>query len=183
MLPVDRVKDTRVFDVVGVDYAGPVYLRDGKKAWIALFTCAIYRALHLELVTTLSTEGFIEALRRFIARRGRPCILYSDHGTNFEGTNNALPGINWEKAFKYTAVRGMQWKFNPPSAPWWGGWWERMVRMVKDLLKRVLKKECLTYEEMNTTPCDCESVINSRPITYLSDDRSEPRLLTPAVFL
>lgn len=84
---------------------------------------------------------------------------------------------------KYSAVRGMQWKFNPPAAPWWGGWWERMVRMVKDLLKRVLRKACLTYEEMNTTLCDCEAVINSRPITYLSDDITQPRPLTPAMFL
>lgn len=75
------------------------------------------------------------------------------------------------------------WKFNPPSALWWGGWWERLIGMVKDLLKRMLGPACLDAEEFYTVLCDCESVINSRPLTYLSDDRSELVPLTPAMFM
>lgn len=62
---------------------GHFFLKNGQKAWICLFACAVYRAVHFELVTTLSAEGFLQALRRFIARRGRPSCAYSDNGTNF----------------------------------------------------------------------------------------------------
>ena len=138
--PEDRVKDAKVFEVVGIDYAGPVYLREGQKAWISLFTCAVYREIHLELVTSLSTEGFLGAFRRFIAHRGRPSIVCSDNGTNFEGTNNLLRKVNWTKIEEYSTIRGIEWKFNPPTAAWWGGWWERMVRVVKDSLRKILRK-------------------------------------------
>ncbi|GFV20470.1 integrase catalytic domain-containing protein [Trichonephila clavipes] len=86
-LPRDRVTQTKVFEVTGVDYAGSFYLKSKAKAWIVLFTCAVYRAVHFELVQSLTTNTFIQALRRFIARRGRISILYSD---NFVGTNDAL---------------------------------------------------------------------------------------------
>lgn len=159
-----------IFEVTGVDYAGPLYLKGGEKAWICLFTCAVYRAVHLELVTPLSTEAFFEAFRRFIARRGRPSIMYSDYGTNFTGANNLLDRVDWDEIRRYSAFKSIEWRFNPPTAAWWGGWWERLVRSVEELLRRVLKRACLTYEEMSTTLCDCESIINARPITYLSED-------------
>lgn len=79
LLPESRIRDAIAFEVTGIDYAGPLFLKD-QKAYIYLFTCAVYRAVHLELVTSLSTEGFLEALRRFIARRGRPSVIYSDNG-------------------------------------------------------------------------------------------------------
>ncbi|XP_043469421.1 uncharacterized protein LOC122503064 [Leptopilina heterotoma] len=183
VLPEERIRDAKVFEIVGVDLAAPIFLKDGTKAWICLFTCAIYRALHLELVTTLSTEGFLEVLRRFIARRGRPRRIYSDNGTNFRGSDNMLQKVNWSKITDYSAIRKIEWKCNPPSAPWWEGWWECLVRIVKDFLKRVLAKSCLTYEEMNTVLCECESIINSCPISYMSDDPLQPEPLSPAMFL
>jgi len=90
-LPPNRVRDATIFEIVGVDFAGLLILRSGGgKAWICIFTCAVYRAVHFELASTLSTQGFLEYLRRFIARRGRPSIIYSDNGTNFTGAANAL---------------------------------------------------------------------------------------------
>ncbi|GFW02919.1 integrase catalytic domain-containing protein [Trichonephila clavipes] len=84
-LPQDRVRDTAVFEIIGLDLAGPLILRNGEKNWILILTCAVYRALHLELLTSVSTESFLLGLRRFIARRGRPSVIYSDNGTNFKG--------------------------------------------------------------------------------------------------
>jgi len=182
-LPLDRVKSVCTFEVTGIDFAGPLYMKNCKKAWICLFTCGVYRAVHLELVTNLSTDGFLQALRRFIARRGRPKIVYSDNGTNFIGANNSLSCINWVDIEKFSSTRRIHWKFNPPSAPWWGGWWERMVRTLKQLLKKTLGRSSLTYEGLLTVLCDCEAVINSRPITYLSDDPRELRPITPKMFL
>ncbi|XP_035225287.1 uncharacterized protein LOC118197844 [Stegodyphus dumicola] len=95
-LPLDRIRDSAVFETTGVDLCGPLLLRPKSKAWIVLFTCAVYRAIHLEPVTSLSTETFLQALRRFIARRGRPATMYSDNGTNFTGADNAeMPGYGW----------------------------------------------------------------------------------------
>lgn len=181
-LPHNRVRDAAVFEMTGIDFAGPLYLRDGRKSWVCLFTCAVFRAVHLELVTTLSTEGFIEALRRFVARRGRPTTIYSDNGTNFTGASNILRSIDWDKIQAFSSVKKIQWLFNPPSAPWWGGWWERLIRIMKDLLKRTLGKASLNYEEMCTVLCECESIVNARPLTYLSDDQ-ELEAISPEMFL
>ena len=117
-LPIHRIKDASVFEVTGVDYAGPVYLRGQQKAWICLYTCAVYRAIHLELVTSLSTMEFLASLRRFIGRRGRPSIIYSDNGSNFVGVDNAFERLNWDVIAKYSSAQRIDWRFNPPTASW-----------------------------------------------------------------
>ena len=76
-LSLNRVTDALIFAVIGIDYAGPLHLKNNEKAWICLFTCAVYRGVHFELVSTLSIEGFLQAFRQFIARRGRPKIMQS----------------------------------------------------------------------------------------------------------
>ncbi|GFX74662.1 integrase catalytic domain-containing protein [Trichonephila clavipes] len=182
-LPSDRVKDAAVFEVVGVGLAGPLYVKRGDKVWIVLYTCAIYRALHLELVSSLSTDAFLLSFRRFVARRGRPRIVYSDNGTNFRGAYNELIDINWNKVSRYAEIQRITWKFIPPSADWWGGFRERLVRMVKELLRRTLGKAIFMYEELLTILCECEKVVNSCPLTYLSKDMHDLTPITPARFL
>ncbi|GFW97596.1 integrase catalytic domain-containing protein [Trichonephila clavipes] len=120
-LPKDRTEVAAVFQVSGVDLAGPLLTKSKQKAWIVLFTCAIFRAVHLELITSLSTTDFIQAMRRFIARRGRISMMYSDNGTNFTGLNNALRQLDWTTIESEFRVHEIRWKFNPLSSPWWGG--------------------------------------------------------------
>ncbi|CAL8117960.1 unnamed protein product [Orchesella dallaii] len=182
-LPKDRIQAEVPFQVTGVDLAGPLFLSDGRKTWIVLFTCAVYRAIHLELVTSLSTEDFKNSLRRFIARRGRPTIIYSDNGTNFQGCSNQFKRVNWTQVQKYARCKEITWRFNPPTAAWWGGWWERLVGVVKRSLKRVLGKATLGYEELQTVLCDVESSVNRRPLTYISEDPDDLAVLTPYMFL
>lgn len=148
-----------------------------------MFTCAIYRAVHLELVTSMSTAAFLDALDNFIGRRKRPAVIYSDNGTNFIGANSAFEKLNWDVIAKTSSAKRIQWIFNPPTAAWWGGWWERLVGMVKIILRKVLRKSCLTYEQMYTVLVDCERTINSRPLTYVSDSPDDLKPLTPAMFL
>ncbi|XP_035226651.1 uncharacterized protein LOC118198980 [Stegodyphus dumicola] len=93
-LPEDRVRDAYAFEVTGVDVAGPLYLKKNRKAWILLFTCGVYRAVHLELIESLSTNGFFLGFRRFIARRGRPRVVYSDNGTDFVGARNLIRSVD-----------------------------------------------------------------------------------------
>ncbi|GFU24856.1 integrase catalytic domain-containing protein [Trichonephila clavipes] len=116
-LPEDRVREAQIFEITGVDLCGPLFLTDRTKSWIVLFTCAV----HMELVTSLSTESFILALRRFISRRGRPFTIYSDNGKNLVGTSNELKNIDWKKVKYYGSLKKIIWKLNLPSSPWW--WW------------------------------------------------------------
>jgi hypothetical protein len=182
-LPNDRIKEAKVFQVVGVDLAGPLFLLDNTKVWIVLFTCAVYRCVHMELVSTLSTEGFMAALERFIHRRGRMETIYCDNGKNFVGTYNLLQDLDWKKIEMESHVKKIQWQFSPPAAPWWGGFWERLIRNMKDLLKRILGKNRVNYEEMLTCLCEVEAIMNGRPLTFVTEDSDDLIPLTPAMFL
>ncbi|GFV69566.1 integrase catalytic domain-containing protein [Trichonephila clavipes] len=182
-LPKDRISNSKIFQVVGVDLAGPLHLKDRRKSWVVLFTCAVFRAVHFELITSLSTAAFLQSLRRFISRRGRPTIIYSDNGTNFVGSNSALNSIDWDVVISKANIQKIKCKFNPPSAAWWGGFWERRIQMLKQILRKMLGRASLYYEELNTVLCECEHVINSRPLTYISEDVNDLSPLTPAMFL
>ncbi|UYV71063.1 hypothetical protein LAZ67_8001573 [Cordylochernes scorpioides] len=182
-LPEDRVRDAAVFEIVGVDLTGHLILKNKKKAWIVIFTCAVYRGVHLELVTSLSMEAFLQAFRRFIARRGRPLIVYSDNGTNFKGMANALKKIDFSRLKCDPTLKNITWKFITPGAPWWGGWWERLIGMMKQLLFRILGQTSLGYEELSTVMCDVESLMNTRPLTYLTEESEDLAPLTPSLFL
>lgn len=182
-LPLDRVRDSAAFEVIGVDMTGPLYIKTGEKVWICIFTCAVYRAVHFELCMSLSTASFMQALRRFIARRGRPKTIYSDNGTNFVGTDNAFSRLDFTKIAEESAVQRITWRFNPPTGSWWGGFWERLIGILKPLLRKVLGRTSLTYEDLSTVICDCESVINLRPLTFSSNDANELTPLTPMMFL
>uniref|UniRef100_A0A8D8X4X1 Integrase catalytic domain-containing protein n=1 Tax=Cacopsylla melanoneura TaxID=428564 RepID=A0A8D8X4X1_9HEMI len=186
-LPLDRVRLAQVFEVTGVDLAGPLYVKtdsgETKKVWVCLFTCAVYRAVRLELVSSLSTDSFIMALKRFCSRQNRPSIMYSDQGSNFTGFENASKELDWNAITSYTSSRKIEWRFNPPSSPWWGGWWERLIGVMKSVLKKVLGRTFVSQEVLQTILCDIESIMNLRPLTYLSEDPSDLAVLTPAMFL
>ncbi|GFS59883.1 integrase catalytic domain-containing protein [Trichonephila clavipes] len=182
LLPQDRVIDAAVFEIVGLYLAGPLILKNGEKNWILILTCAVYRAVHLELLTSISTESFLLRLRRFIARRGRPSVIYSDNGTSFKGAYRLYQKVNLEK-LKNVELNPIPCKFIPPQAPWWGGFWEKLIGPVKRSLRKTLGKTSLNQEEMYTFFCDCESLINSRPLTYVTNDIEDLEPLTPAMFL
>ena len=182
-LPAGRCTLGRVFQVVGVDYAGPVFLKDGKKAWIAIFTCAVYRAVHFELVSSLSTEHFLLAFQRFVSRRGRPQTIYSDNGTNFVGAENHLKEIDWDVIERDPCLMKIAWIKNAPASPWWGGFFERIVRMLKELIRRSLGRSILSAEHFYTVLVRCEGVLNGRPLTVVSDDNEDLKALTPNHFL
>ncbi|GFS53518.1 integrase catalytic domain-containing protein [Trichonephila inaurata madagascariensis] len=114
-LPLDRVRDAFVFEVAGVDLCGSLILKSKNKSWVVLFACVVYRCVYLELVTSISTECFIHAFRRFIAHRGRPSIVYSDNGTNFVVSSAELKKVDWEKVVSQETLNPITWKFIPPT--------------------------------------------------------------------
>ncbi|XP_030765048.1 uncharacterized protein LOC115889242 [Sitophilus oryzae] len=148
------------------------------KAYICLFVCMATKALHLELVSDLSSETFLGALLRFISRRGRCNHIYSDCGTNFVGASREL--INMLKSA--AEQEQISWHFNPPSAPHFGGLWEAGIKSVKTHIKRVIGDQLLTYEEFYTLMVQIEAVLNSRPLCPQSSDPNDLSVLTPGHF-
>lgn len=145
--------------------------------------------MHLEVVEDLSTAAFLSALRRFIGRRGYPSTLYSDNATNFIGARNELSAVykmlqdaHGEIIRKCTADN-ISWKTIPPRSPHFGGLWEAAVKSAKFHTKRILQGASLTFQELNTIVIQIESVLNSRPITPLSENPSDFNALTPSHFI
>lgn len=185
-LPAFRVERIRAFHTVGLDYCGPLKYGKGEsgqvsKSYICLFSCASTRALHLELVPNMSTEGFLRALRRFISRRGIPAIV-SDNFSSFKKAFKDLNAVTLHPDVKrLTSEKRIQWKFIVERAPWQGGFYERLVKEIKDSLKKTLKFSFVDYEELRTIITEIEAVLNSRPICYVSAENEE--VITPSHFL
>ena len=189
-LPECRLEPGMVFKNTGVDYFGPMLVKERRsevKVYGCLFTCMSTRACHLELVDDLSTDHFIMALKRFIARRGRPLTIYSDNGSNFVGADNELRRciklLDEERVQNFCAPKEIEWKFQPPSAPHFGGAWERLVQCTKKTLKAILADRVVSKEVLRTALVEAEGILNSRPITHVSNDVGDIEALTPNHFL
>lgn len=142
------------------------------------------RAIHMEKVNTLDTDSFINAFRRFVARRGKPRKVFSDNGSNIVGgekeMRRAIKAIDFVRVKDYAVELNIEWHFIPPSAPHMGGIWERMVGVIKRVMKAVLlHQNRLSDEVLETLFCEIEATINGRPLTKLSDDPNDLAPLTP----
>lgn len=197
-LPEARVNPECAFHHCGVDYTGFIDVKANRgrgiktcKGYIAIFICMVTKAVHIELVSDLTSSAFLAALQRMAARRGVPRHLYSDNGTNFVGANRMLHEefqcllqlhSNSDFLSEITEM-GIEWHFNAPSWPNAGGLWERAVRSLKYHLKRVIGHQKLTYEEYTTLLSKVEACLNSRPLCALTEDPEDLDFLTPAHFL
>lgn len=186
-LPEARVTHHRKpFTITGLDYFGPLQVAVGRrreKRWVALFTCMVTRAVHLEVVHSLSSDSAIMCLRRFIARRGTPDTIYSDNGTAFVGANRQLRALSNNNVTDFAVTNKIKWCFIPPSAPFMGGAWERLVKSIKTALLVTLRERAPKDETLVTLLAEAESVVNTRPLTHVSPDPDYPEALTPNHFL
>ncbi|XP_062712567.1 uncharacterized protein LOC134289887 [Aedes albopictus] len=194
--PSARITPSRPFSSTGIDYCGPVFVKSKirrsapTKAYIALFVCFSTKAVHIELVGDLSTQSFLSALRRFIARRGLPEHIYSDNATNFAGAKHELHALyqmlnnRTENARIATclATNGINWHMIPPRAPNFGGLWEAAVKVAKKHLVRQIGISSLLQEDLETVLVQIEGAMNSRPLVALSDDPNDLEALTPGHF-
>ncbi|XP_065094989.1 uncharacterized protein LOC135716095 [Ochlerotatus camptorhynchus] len=195
-LPIARVTAAQPFARTGVDYAGPFLLKQGRsktpiKSYVSVFVCMTTKAIHFELVSSLSAEGFLGALHRFVGRRGNVSEMFSDNGTNFVGAERQLAELRELLKFQllenkledFCQPRGISWSFNPPKAPHQGGLWEAGVKSMKSHLYKVMNESYFTYEEMTTLLIQIESILNSRPIIPQIDDPMDYEALSPGHFL
>lgn len=150
-LPKARLLPTTPFTVVGVDYVGPFIMKDRRgrgrkdlKCWVALFVCFSSRAIHLELVLSLSADDLIRAFHRFVSRRGKQVEVFSDNGTNFVKANKDLKELgvflsqNQNIMGESFENLGIKWRFFPTNSPHFGGLWEAGVKSMKHHMRRVL---------------------------------------------
>ena len=183
------------FAAVGLDYFGPLYVKTGpetrsskknpslNKRYGCIFTCLRYRAVHIELAQDLTSDSFINAVLRFVSRRGPPRVIYSDNGTNFRGAEldvvKALKTWNQEKIQSKLNQRGIDWKFNPPLASHQGGVWERMIRSIRRILHSMIGERLVNEDTLRTFLTEVEKIMNDRPLTKVSADPKDLEALTP----
>ena len=174
------------FSFTGTDYFGTFYVKRGRateKRYGCIFTCLAIRAIHIEVTHSLDTSSFIHALQRFVSRRGQPRLIASDNGTNFVGgereLREAINGWNQKNIKEFLHQKGIEWRFNPPAASHMGGVWERQIRTVRKVLRSVMTEQIVDDEALSTLMCLVEGIVNSRPLTAVSDDPEDFAPLTP----
>ena len=176
---------------VGLDCFGPYhtsFYRGQRKRYGCIFTCMSSRAVHIEMLHSLDADSFLNALRRFIARRGRVDTIYCDNGGNFVKAEYELL-----KAFKFhsrntlrrfAVSKSIRFVFTVPRTPHWGGNWERLIGVIKRVFRAVLPHASrLTDEVLQTTFCEIEAIVNSRPLTRVSDDPNDFAAISPSSLL
>ncbi|XP_076857275.1 uncharacterized protein LOC143511532 [Brachyhypopomus gauderio] len=196
-LPPERLSTSPPFTYTGLDVFGPWIVtarrtRGGmaqSKRWAVLFTCMSTRAVHIEVIDSLDTSSFINALRRFFAIRGPSKQLHSDCGTNFIGACRELEFhkvVTESEVQRYTSNQGCTWRFNPPHSSHMGGVWERMVGIARRILDSMLMRtpsSTLSHEVLCTLMAEVTAIINSRPLVSVSSDPDVPQILTPTMLL
>lgn len=194
-LPLFRTEQSKPFTFVGCDYAGFFEIKTSMrrnspltKGYIALFICLTTKALHLELVCSLSTAEFVMAFENFTARRGIPALLYTDNGTNFIGAEKEIKRLNRQMFEQNNALtrlfseKHIEFRTIPARASHMGGIWERAVGSVKYHLRRVLKDTKLNARHFDHVLKQIEACLNSRPLWNVSPEIDDTEVLTPSHF-
>ena len=182
--PAFRSEMSRPFQHAGVDFAGPLVYRQRKteegKEYVLIFTCAVVRAVHLEVTKPQTAKEFQRKLNAFITRRTRPQLLISDNASVFKTNATWIRKIRKdEQLLNFLATQEIRCQFNPAKLPWWEGMYERIIKDIKKILYKTVDKTHLTFEQLETVIMDIERHLNNRPLTYLESDSGEDHVLMP----
>ena len=183
-LPHAKTREGKPFEVTGVDFTGALYVKtpEGEnKVYICLFKCGLTRAVHLKVVNNLNVETFLQAFCGFVSRKLLPHLMLSDNALTYIAAARDLEQLfSSPKLEGALNSRGIKWQFTPKRAPWYGGFWERLVGLTKTTIKKVLGRSFITLEALQTLTVEIEAVLNKRPLTYLCADVTDPEPLTPS---
>jgi hypothetical protein len=188
-LPQDRLDvEKPPFTNIGIDYFGLFEVKQGRsfvKRYGVIFTCLVSRAVHLDVAHSLTTDSFLAVFSRFVARRGRPTVVYSDNGTNLASgekeMKKLLEDLNQSQIHAHLTQRQIQWNFLPPHASHMAGAWERLIGLTKRILSSLTNQQKLSDEALLTFIAEAERIMNDRPLT--SSDEPGIHALTPAMLL
>ncbi|XP_003739321.1 uncharacterized protein LOC100898489 [Galendromus occidentalis] len=189
--PSFRLETTPPFFYTGCDFAGPIkYKKDsGEKAkgYILLFTCAVTRAVNLQLTADMSTVEVLGALQKFDNRYPSVYTITSDNGLSFQRAAKELKTlyshiVNGDIK-KWLADSFLKWEFIIPHAPWFGGFYERQVQSVKRPLRKVLGSAVPHFRDLEVILSNIEAMINRRPITAIAAETDQIEALSPADLL
>ncbi|GFT57732.1 integrase catalytic domain-containing protein [Trichonephila clavipes] len=149
-LPKERITPDKVFNSTGIDLCGPFFIKNKYqrkgpeiKVYVCIFICLVTKAIHLEIISDLTSQALNAALKRFISRRGKCHKIFSDNGTNMLGANRDIKALSKlvrdreESLFAFFAEEGIEWSFILPRSPNWGGLWEANIKSLKYHFKRV----------------------------------------------
>ena len=186
-LPEFRTTLTEPFAVTGVDFAGPLLYRSEQKttekAYIILYTCASTRAVHLKIVKGMGVADFQRSFKEFTARRGLPDKIISDNAKTFKAAKDWLLKLKIDADLhNYLAKHQIRWQFNLSRAPWWGGFFERLIGIMKSCLSKMIGNAMLKFEELEEVLLDTECIMNNRPLCYLGEDHDFP-VITPNLLM
>ena len=167
-LTKDRTTGIRAFQVIGLNFAGPLMYKKGNskqnKSYLLLSTCSASRAIHLELVPIQTVEEFVTVFKRLIARRGAPEKIYSDNTKTFIASCKWVKKLNKsEELNHFFNFNNTEWKFNLSRAPWWSRQFERMISLVKNALYKTVGKATLSRRELEEVLLNIENNLNNQP--------------------
>ncbi|XP_043198573.1 uncharacterized protein LOC122368576 isoform X1 [Amphibalanus amphitrite] len=188
-LPVERLKPAPAWSSTALDYFGPMLIRgevnkrSRGKAYGVLFTCMLSRAVHLDLASDYSTDGFLMVFRRFVSVRGCPSKLLSDSGSQLMAANKELQAavrhLDRDTLREFGAENGISWEFTTPDAPWQNGCSEALIRSVKRTLSSVIGDQVLSFSELQTVMFEVSNLLNERPIGRHPTDVQDGVYLCP----
>ena len=189
-LPAFRLSPAPVFNVTSIDLIGPFTIRDTvkkrthMKVWGLIATCAVVRAVYLDLTEGYSTDAILQTLDRFVSTRGYPSKMISDQGTQLIAASKDIASLtkdwNWTTIAEWASDNKMEWKFVPAEGQHMNGLSESLIRSVKRSLHHVIGENVLTFSELQVAFFKIANIINSRPIGVTpGNDPEFPQALTP----
>ena len=188
-LPIERLQPSPPFTNICIDYFGPyqikgeVQKRIRGKCYGVIITCIAVRGVYIDVASDLSTDAFLQVLRRFASIRGWPRKIFSDGGTQLVGASRELrdqiEGLDWARVYAYGHQQGVEWKFSPADAPWYNGTAEALVKSTKRALEAAVGESVLSFSEMQTCMLEAAQLVNQRPIGVLPTTPDDGTYLCP----
>ena len=194
-LPLCRSEPVSPFSSVSMDLFGPLTIKDSvikrgartrKKVWGVLFVCTSTRAVYIDIAEDYSTQSILHCIRRLMSDRGAVRRIFSDPGSQLVSADNVLKEVRqgWSEAelVQFGAKQGIEWSFTMASSQHQNGACERIIKMVKGIMRSLMEAigtTVLFFNELLTLVKETANLVNERPIGIKPNKRTDPEYLSP----